>query len=148
MRAWRHRRDRDEGVVTAFVVIFAVVLIFVTGLVLDGGRTLVAYREARNVADAAARAGAQGIDEEAIRNHRDQVLSPQLVDQRACAILAHSDSTCGANARVDLQGNTVTVSIQTDVDMWLISGVTSTLNVEGSACAAIGITGLEPTARC
>jgi Flp pilus assembly protein TadG len=149
MREWLDRRvGRDEGVVTAFVVIFAVVLIFVTGLVLDGGRTLVAYREARNVADAAARAGAQGIDEQAIRNHDTQVLNPTLAEQRACAIVAHSNFTCGTNASVVTVGNTVTVSIQTDVDMWLISGVTSTLTVEGSACAAIGITGLEPTAQC
>lgn len=149
MRAWLGRRAaRDEGVVTAFVVIFAVVLIFVTGLVLDGGRTLVAYREARNVADAAARAGAQGINEDAIRNNDPQVLDPTRAQQRACAILAHSDYTCGSNATVTTVGNTVTVSLQEDVDMWLISGVTSSLNVEGSACAAIGITGLEPTAQC
>jgi Flp pilus assembly protein TadG len=134
--------------VTAFVVIFAVVLIFVTGLVLDGGRTLVAYREARNVADSAARAGAQGLDEDAIRRHDDHVLNDQLARQRACAILAHSDFDCATNASVTIVGNTVTVSVQKDVDMWLISGVTSSLDVEGSACAAIGITGQEATAQC
>jgi Flp pilus assembly protein TadG len=134
--------------VTAFVVIFAVVLVFVTGLVLDGGRTLVAYREARNVADAAARAGAQGLDEQAIRNHEDQVLDPTLARDRACAIVSHSDFDCGTNATVTVTGNTVTVNLQKDVDMWLISGVTSSLNVEGSACAVIGITGQEPTAQC
>lgn len=149
MREWLGRRvARDEGVVTAFVVIFAVVLVFVTGLVLDGGRTLVAYREARNVADSAARAGAQGISEEAIRNHDPQVLDPTLAEQRACDILRHSQFECGANAQVTTVGNTVTVSVHKDVDMWLISGVTSSLNVEGSACAAIGITGQEPTAQC
>jgi len=149
MRAWlRGRAARDQGVVTAFVVIFAVVLVFVTGLVLDGGRTLVAYREARNVADAAARAGAQGLDEQAIRNHQPDILDDTLARQRACAILAHSHFDCATNASVTINGNTVTVSVQKDVDMWLISGVTSSLNVEGSACAAIGITGLEPTAQC
>ena len=149
MRGWRGRRAaRDEGVVTAVVVIFAVVLIFVTGLVLDGGRTLVAYRQARNVADAAARAGAQGLDEQAIRNHDPQVLDETLAGQRACAILAHSGFDCATNATVTITGNTVTVEVRKDVDMWLLTGVTSSLDVEGSACAAIGITGQEPTAQC
>lgn len=148
MRARRHRRDRDEGVVTAFVVIFAVVLIFVTGLVLDGGRTLVAYREARNVADSAARAGAQAIDEQAIRTHSPQLLDPDLAHTRACDILAHSSYICGTNADVITGDDTVTVTVHTDVDMWLLAGVNSSFDVEGSACVAIGITGLEPSAQC
>ena len=148
MRAARARRARDEGVVTAFVVIFAVVLIFMTGLVLDGGRTLVAYRESRNVADAAARAGAQAIDEEAIRSHSPQLLDPGLAHTRACAILAHSEFTCGIDADVFTGADSVTVTVHTDVDMWLLTGVTSSFDVEGSACVAIGITGLEPSAQC
>ena len=142
------RSPRDEGVVTAFVVIFAMVLIFMCGLVLDGGRTLVAYRESRNVADAAARAGAQAIDEEAIRNGSAEVLDDQLAHQRACAIVAHSGFACGTDATVLTADNSVTVTLQKDVDMWLLTGVTSTLNVDGSACVAIGITGAEPTAQC
>ena len=143
------RSPRDEGVVTAFVVIFAMVLIFMCGLVLDGGRTLVAYRESRNVADAAARAGAQAIDEQAIRDGRPDVLDEQLAHDRACAIVAHSGLFCGADADVSFPAdNSVTVTIRKDVDMWLLTGVTSTLNVDGSACVAIGITGAEPTAQC
>jgi uncharacterized membrane protein len=142
------RPPRDEGVVTAFVVIFAMVLIFMCGLVLDGGRTLVAYRESRNVADAAARAGAQAIDEEAIRNGSPDVLDDQLAHDRACAIVAHSGFTCGVDADVTTADDSVTVTIQKDVDMWLLTGVTSTLDVDGSACVAIGITGAEPTAQC
>jgi hypothetical protein len=148
VRAVRARSGRDEGVVTAFVVIFAMVLIFVTGLVLDGGRTLVAYRESRNVADAAARAGAQAIDEEAIRTHSPQLLDPTLAHTRACAIVAHSGYTCGTTADVVTTDDSVTVTLHTDVDMWLLTGVTSSFDVEGSACVAIGITGLEPTAQC
>jgi uncharacterized membrane protein len=148
MRAWRARRDRDEGVVTAFVVIFAVVLIFTCGLVLDGGRTLVAYREARNAADAAARAGAQALDEEAIRTHSPQLLDPVLARTRACTMLAHSGFDCGTNADVFTGADTVTVTVSSDVDMWLLTGVTSSFDVEGSACVVIGITGQEPSAQC
>jgi hypothetical protein len=142
------RSPRDEGVVTAFVVIFAMVLIFMCGLVLDGGRTLVAYRESRNVADAAARAGAQAIDEDAIRNGRPDVLKDDLAQSRACAIVAHSGFACGTDATVQIADNSVTVTLQKDVDMWLLTGVSSSLNVHGSACVAIGITGAEATAQC
>ena len=50
----------DSGIVTAFVVIFAVALVFVAGLVLDGGRMLAEHRQAGNLADSAARAGRPG----------------------------------------------------------------------------------------
>lgn len=148
MRAWRARRDRDEGVVTAFVVMFSVVLIFTCGLVLDGGRTLVAYREARNAADAAARAGAQALDEEAIRTHSPQLLDPDLAQRRACTMLEHSGFVCGTNADVITEDDSVTVRVHTDVDMWMLTGVTSSFDVEGSACVVIGITGQEPSAQC
>ncbi len=55
-------RAEEVGVVTAFVVVMAIALLLVTGLVFDGGRAIVAKRHAINVAEQAARAGAQAID--------------------------------------------------------------------------------------
>lgn len=134
------RRVRDEGMVTAFVVIFAVGLLAVTGLVLDGGRTLVTYREAKNVADSAARAGVQGIDEAVRRAGGDIRLDPAEAEDRACDLLAKSGYPCGPNAHVIVGPDTVQVTIHTDVDMWMLQGVTSSLDVEGNACLAVGIT--------
>jgi Flp pilus assembly protein TadG len=66
--AWLRRRADDErGMVTAFVTIFVVALIFVIGLVLDGGYLLAAKREVNNIAAEAARAGAQQLDVAAFR---------------------------------------------------------------------------------
>jgi len=62
--------------------------------------------------------------------------------------LAHSSYICGTNADVITGDDTVTVTVHTDVDMWLLAGVNSSFDVEGSACVAIGITGLEPSAQC
>ena len=62
-------RFRDEdGMVTAFVTIFVVALLFVIGLVLDGGYLLAAKQEAANVAAQAARAGAQQLDVDQFRS--------------------------------------------------------------------------------
>ena len=137
------RRERDQGMVTAFVVIFAVGLLSVTGLVLDGGRTLVTYREAKNVADSAARAGVQGIDEAAPRAGGDIRLDPGEAETLACDLLDKSGYPCGANAQVVVGPDTVQVTIHKDVDMWMLQGVTSSLDVEGNACLAVGIDGPE-----
>src|SRR6266545_4681866 len=61
-------RAEEGGVVTAFVVVMAIALLLVTGLVFDGGRAIVAKRHAINVAEQAARAGAQAIDIASVRS--------------------------------------------------------------------------------
>ena len=54
--------DHDErGVITAFVIVMTTALILVAGLVLDGGYTLAARRQAIDEADGAARAAAQAV---------------------------------------------------------------------------------------
>ncbi|HET8621839.1 MAG TPA: Tad domain-containing protein [Acidimicrobiales bacterium] len=140
------RRGRDEGMVTAFVVIFATGLLAMTGLVLDGGRILVTYREAKNVADSAARAGAQAVDETARRTGGAVRLDAAEAETLACELLADSHYPCGTNARVFVGADTVRVEIHKDVDMWLLQGTTSSLDVEGNACVAVGIDG--PRTAC
>jgi Flp pilus assembly protein TadG len=58
---------REDGTVTVFVVTFMLALLVVAGLVFDGGYLLAARREAANVAESAARAGAQALDTDALR---------------------------------------------------------------------------------
>jgi Flp pilus assembly protein TadG len=57
----------ERGTVTVFVVGFMLALLLVAGLVFDGGNVLAARREAANVAESAARAGAQALDTGAAR---------------------------------------------------------------------------------
>lgn len=69
------RRARgEEGQVTAFVVVFAMTLLAVTGLVLDGGLLLSAKRQAADTAEQAARAGAQAVDLATLRSSGDHRL--------------------------------------------------------------------------
>ena len=55
-------REDDRGMFSGFVAILAVGLMFVAGLAWDGGQYIKTYVEANNLAEAAARAGAQASD--------------------------------------------------------------------------------------
>ena len=73
----------ERGAVTVFVTIITVALLAVAGLVADGGRILSARREAANVAESAARAGAQAIDLRRLRQQNEIVLDPNDATGRA-----------------------------------------------------------------
>ena len=80
---------RDEtGTITAFVTIMTVALMFVAGLVFDGGMTLASRREAANVAEGAARAGAQALDVDVLRATGAVKLDPVEAKRRAESYLA------------------------------------------------------------
>jgi Flp pilus assembly protein TadG len=139
----------DEGMVTAFVVIFAVALLFVTGLALDGGRILTSKRAARNVAQSAARAGAQVLDEDAIRNGEAVILDAGGAQGAACGFLDLTGHPCGGGSTVATDGNQVVVTVTDTVNLVMLPGVApQSFTVEGRACVARGITGNEPTAQC
>jgi hypothetical protein len=132
--------ENDEGMVTAFVVVFAAALVLMAGLVLDGGRMLAEHRRVDNLADSAARAGAQAISEDAVRAGRnDALLDPGEAVGLACALLSDAGHGCGGGASVSVTGNEVTVSIDSSVDMWLLGGADRPVHGEGSACVAVGI---------
>lgn len=130
----------DEGMVTAFVIIFSTALLFTTALALDGGRMLTAHQEARNVAASAARAGAQMLDDEAIRAGREVILDPEAAQTAACALLNEADHPCGGGTDVVIDGNQVNVTVHDTVELFLLPGGGRPLNAEGSACVARGIT--------
>jgi Flp pilus assembly protein TadG len=134
--------------VTAFVVMFAVALVFVCGLVLDGGRLLAASRQTNNIADSAARAGAQGISDEAVRAGDAIVLDPAIVHDKACAFLLRAGHSCSGDASVNTEGNEVTVTITDSVDVLMLPLGAQSITGTGSACVARGITGDEATAQC
>src|SRR5450755_3943975 len=55
-------RDGEQGQITVFVVVIMVALLAVAGLVYDGGRALAAKTTAIDIAQEAARAGAQQVN--------------------------------------------------------------------------------------
>jgi uncharacterized membrane protein len=97
----------DRGMVTAFVACFSVALIAVVGLVVDGGFILAAHRHAFDDADAAARSGAQAVDEATLRSGGPVTLNPARAKQLAEDQL----SAEGATGTVEVSGDSVTVHV-------------------------------------
>ena len=99
----------ERGAVTVFVTIITVALLAVGGLVADGGRILTARREAANVAESAARAGAQAIDLHALRTTGALVLDPTVARTDAYAYLRVNGYTGTVTADANQVHVTVTI---------------------------------------
>lgn len=138
--------DSDRGMVTAFVVVFATALVLVSGLVVDGGRMLAEHRKVSNLADSAARAGAQAVSDDAFRRgDMVNVLVEDEARELACGLLASAsagggpDYGCGNGSTVQVAGNQVTVTVNSTIDMLLLAGGTRPVQGEGTACVAVGV---------
>ena len=137
---FRSRRRDEEGMVTAFVVIFMFALLLLAGLVIDGGLTLAARVQAIDEAQAAARAGAQAINIPLFRSTGEIVLDPAQANQAAESYLAAT----GHTGTVQVSGDdvVVTVSITQPMQILGIGGVGSlTVTGHGTAAAQHGVTG-------
>ena len=133
------RRSRDEqGMVTAFVVIFTFALLLLAGLVIDGGLTLAAKVQAIDEAQAAARAGAQAINLPLFRSTGQIVLEPTAATAAAEAYLAKTGNT----GTVSVNGDdvVVTVSVSQPMQILSIAGLSHlTVTGSGSALAEHGV---------
>jgi Flp pilus assembly protein TadG len=130
----------DSGRVTAFVTIITLALLAVVGLVWDGGMALSAKTQALDLAQAAARAGAQQLDLGLYRTTGHARLNPQKAASAARAWLTVARAQGEATATT----TTVTVTVQraTTTDLLQVVGVRH-LHVSASATATAvqGVTG-------
>ncbi len=135
----RRRASDENGMVTVFVVTITTALILLAGLVVDGGAVLAAKRNAIDIAEQAAIAGAQGIDIDALRSGHTTALDPTMAAADANDYL----SRVGVNGTVTVTGDAVTVQV-TIPRRTLILGLTGmhTVDVHGQATArnARGVT--------
>jgi Flp pilus assembly protein TadG len=136
-------RAHERGSVTVFVTLFTLTLVFVAGLVVDGGQILNARREAANIAESAARAGAQALDEHAARTSGATILNPRQATARARTFLAtngHQGTATATNSTV-----TVTVTIHQPLLILSLGGLTDVTVVEtGTATPLHGIEEATP----
>jgi hypothetical protein len=99
-------------------------------LVVDGGATQTARNDAFGLANAAARAGAQGLDDDA------RIAGRVQLDPVAATALAQSYLAAhGATGEITVEANTVTVMVSRTVDYVFRPGtatVTSTSAVEAA----------------
>ena len=113
------------------VVVLGVALMAVGGLVIDGGYTLGARREAMNQAEQAARAGSDALNEGSLRDGAVRV-DPGRAIAAAHAYLAR----VGAHGNVSVNGDEVTVTVTSRQDTKILSIVgVGSLPVEATASA-------------
>jgi hypothetical protein len=139
MQRWLAPARDDQGMVTAFVVVFALALVFVSGLVVDGGRMLAEARAVDNLADSAARAGAQAISQQAVYDGAEIILDPVVAHEKACDLLEEAGYLCGGGTQVTVIGNEVQVEVEGSIDMSMLPIGSQTVGGEGSACVVRGI---------
>lgn len=92
----------EQGSISIAVAILAVSLLAAAALVLDGGRRLGTYTENRDLADNAARAGAQAIFEEGLRGCGWALIEPADAVRFVDAYLAKVEPDLFANPSVVL----------------------------------------------
>ena len=116
-RAAPGRGDAEAGTLSIFVAITATMLLMLTGLVLDGGGRLRKIEDADALAQEAARAGGQQIDQAALLQGRGLRLDPTAAEAAAEAYLNRNDLTGTVVATPTL----VTVTVDTTYPTSLLS---------------------------
>ncbi|GAA2624183.1 Tad domain-containing protein [Actinomadura fulvescens] len=91
----------DRGTVSLYVVLFTPTVLLLAGLLVDGGLAIHARQRAADMAEQAARAGANQINEAKLRETGKPVIDPGRAEVAACALLSDYDDnitgrSCGA----------------------------------------------------
>ncbi len=130
----QHRCDDERGSVSILIAVLGVAFLLVAGLALDGGRKLGALSEARDIADNAARAGAQAVDPAAYSETGIPTLDPAAATQAVNNYL----TTVGHTGTITVTGPTVTVTVHLAVPTRFLPGP-YTVSATESASATFGV---------
>jgi len=128
----------DAGSVSVLVAVLGFALLLMLGLVVDGGRQLIAYRRAANDAEQAARAGAGALNPAGLRTGT-YTLDPAAATAAARRYLSASQPG-GQITASSITASSITVTGNT-------VAVTVTLRRTTTFLAAVGITGVNATGR-
>ncbi|RKS76298.1 putative Flp pilus-assembly TadE/G-like protein [Actinomadura pelletieri DSM 43383] len=105
-------RERDRGTIALYTVLFTPIVLLLAGLLVDGGLAIHARQRAADMAEQAARAGADQIDTDALRRTGEPVLDPGRARAAACDMLtAYRDQVTASRCDADEQEVVVTVQI-------------------------------------
>ncbi|RFS86334.1 pilus assembly protein [Actinomadura spongiicola] len=105
-------RERDRGTIALYTVLFTPIVLLLAGLLVDGGLAIHARQRAADMAEQAARAGADQIDTDALRRTGEPVLDPGRARAAACDMLtAYRDQVTASRCDADEQEVAVTVQI-------------------------------------
>jgi Flp pilus assembly protein TadG len=95
---------RDKGSMSVFTVLFSVVVFLLAGLLIDGGSAINARLRAADVAEQAARAGADQID----LDHLHETSEVRLLDEGQ--VCARADEMIAAQRSADVTRGTCTAA--------------------------------------
>ena len=114
-------RVRDEhGMITLWVLGLAVAVLFLGGIGLDFWRAIAVRREVSVMADAAATAGANGLDEPALWTGRLELDEPRVRQLVASELAEYPRSTKLRAQSVTVGGGQVVVTLSEDVHFSLL----------------------------
>ncbi|WP_242889211.1 TadE/TadG family type IV pilus assembly protein [Actinomadura litoris] len=106
---------RGRGSVAMYVVLFTPVVFMLAGLLVDGGLAIHARQRAADMAEQAARAGANEIDAAALRDTGRPVLAPDRARAAACDLLdVYRDQVAASRCDADEGEVSVTVEIRVE----------------------------------
>jgi Flp pilus assembly protein TadG len=97
----RPPRADERGSLSLFAVIFTLVVLMLAGLVYDGGLAVAARQRAADVAESAARAGANAIDVDAFRDRQVLVVDQAAACDNARQVVARDGDGSLADCWVD-----------------------------------------------
>jgi Flp pilus assembly protein TadG len=152
------RRERDErGSMSVVVVLWSLVIVMVAALVVDGGLAISQRERAADLADQAARAEAQNIDQNALRGSGAAQIAPDACARAQAYLAAAASSIHYGTASIDSSfgnegpgrsadgcelptqapGNSVTVSVHLTYSPFVydLFGGTITVTETGTATA-------------
>ena len=127
-------RRRDDGAITILVLLLTPMLLALAGLVWDGGLAITARQRAADLAEQAARAGADQLDLDAARADGTNLIDTTRAGTAAChyLLIAAPAATCAATATA--QQVTVRVTTTTTTALLGLIGLHS-LTTHGQATA-------------
>jgi Flp pilus assembly protein TadG len=134
-RARNDARTADRGAAAVILLLLTPVLFAAAGLVWDGGRAITARQGAADLAEQAARAGANVLDVTALRATGADVLDPGPAQLAACAYVATAAPGDPCRASVGSDSVTVTVTTSTPTVLLGLLGI-DTFHTTGTATAA------------
>lgn len=134
------RYPDERGSLSAFVAVVALGLVMVAGMAYDGGQIIAAQATARDLAASAARAGAQEIDLDRLRDAGEATLDPYRAAAAAEAFLVQAGYR--GTARVD--GADITVTVQVHQPMRILPLPDRTVSATDTATALTGAEEPQP----
>lgn len=135
---------KDDGAAAVVLLLLTPALFGLAGLVLDGGRQLAARQQAADLAEQAARAGADHLDVSTLRATGTSGVSSFAAQAAACTYVTTADpaASCSATVITSPAGQQVRVRVRTSNATVLLAliGVHRLLtDATGTATAVTGI---------